>query len=820
MKKAAGPRHAIRTVASRWPGGLTYHKRRKGKGPVRVMDKLKSLFQSESWRHERPIDLLVAIMAALATMLLGASYHAPLAVWLSLLLVAASVYLNDITGWLRLDRKWASRVSLAAVVVWCVKAQLLSGDWQLAAISYVLLILQIVLLFQAKSNRIVWQCMLLSVGLVAVAAGLSPGLWFGPLLIIYTLVGLTALALLGMDHSLALAGLPGVGKPALEAALIAGNGVVPEGAIPAGISSDASMLRFSANPVAWSRPQWRRTLARQIGGMTAAALMMTMVVFFLVPRVARKPEEIFEDAVRSVGYSHDVTLGDEAGQALQNPDVVLRIKFFDEPAHVPVELIGEPLLRGSVATEYEGGRWRQHPSRKTRELKQLNSNRYVRQQISIEPFDEPTLFAVFPAELVVHEGGIGFDELGGELSRHKSQQYQQFEYELGTLAIQNRVQIPLVPLDDSRLPALAELLQMPLKSEAGADPLAGLRAQADAVREQAQLAPEQHYEIAKALTKYLRESGAFEYSDLGQKRTMGIDPIEDFVTDHRRGHCEYFAGALALMLRSQGIPARVAIGFRASEFNSAGSYYQVRQLHAHAWVEAMMRPEDYVDQELPKNLDWSRGGWLTLDPTAFGERVLDESFNHSLWRRANMYIDYLQVLWGRFVSGLNNTTQWESIYTPLAAFFARLWEEAQYIGWHWLSIVGALAAIAIVPRLARAASVRRLFGRIRWFTARAWPAVGPRASSHEIYGRLERVLARHGYQRTAGQTPYEFALAIGGDLAELPDGGPLAALPRRVVEAFYRVRFGRHPLDSAEVQAVEHALSTLERGLGQKSSGG
>ena len=44
------------------------------------------------------------------------------------------------------------------------------------------------------------------------------------------------------------------------------------------------------------------------------------------------------------------------------------------------------------------------------------------------------------------------------------------------------------------------------------------------------------------------------------------------------------------MLRSQGIPARVAIGFRASELNSAGGYYQVRQLHAHAWVEALLEP--------------------------------------------------------------------------------------------------------------------------------------------------------------------------------------------------------------------------------------
>ena len=57
--------------------------------------------------------------------------------------------------------------------------------------------------------------------------------------------------------------------------------------------------------------------------------------------------------------------------------------------------------------------------------------------------------------------------------------------------------------------------------------------------------------------------------------------------------------------------------------------------------------------------------------------------------------------------------------------------------------------------------------------------------------RLELCLARRGLLRLAGQTPFEFALAAGGELAESVELMPLAALPRRVVEAFYRVRFAR-----------------------------
>ena len=69
-----------------------------------------------------------------------------------------------------------------------------------------------------------------------------------------------------------------------------------------------------------------------------------------------------------------------------------------------------------------------------------------------------------------------------------------------------------------------------------------------------------------------------------------------------------------MMLRSQGIPARMAIGFKGGEWNPLGMYYQVQQLHAHAWVEVYLAPDDippgeFADDEAPD------GAWLVLDPT-------------------------------------------------------------------------------------------------------------------------------------------------------------------------------------------------------------
>ena len=272
---------------------------------------------------------------------------------------------------------------------------------------------------------------------------------------------------------------------------------------------------------------------------------MTTITFILFPRFVRPTEETddLEEGLRSVGFAHDVTLGDEVGEALQNPDVVMRLKFFQEPGHVPLELLSEPLLRGRVLTEYDRGHWRQVRSQRNRMLKPLSDDRFVRQQISIEPFNKTTLFAVFPIGRINDDARLQFDELGGELTRPEWRQWRNFDYEVGTVAIQNRTQLPLVPADDSASEDVEALLQMPEPPPGGIDPLAGLKALATSVREEAGLVSEKRLDIARAVKRYLRETGRFEYSDSGQKRPDGIDPFEDFVTNNRRGHCEYFAGA-------------------------------------------------------------------------------------------------------------------------------------------------------------------------------------------------------------------------------------------------------------------------------------
>jgi Domain of unknown function (DUF4129) len=92
-------------------------------------------------------------------------------------------------------------------------------------------------------------------------------------------------------------------------------------------------------------------------------------------------------------------------------------------------------------------------------------------------------------------------------------------------------------------------------------------------------------------------------------------------------------------------------------------------------------------------------------------------------------------------------------------------------------------------------------------------AVLARSPAHEFHRRLEKALAQRGLSRLPGQTALEFAVAAGGELAESLECRRYAPLPRRVVESFYRIRFGGRTLDASETAAVEQALSDLEQGL-------
>jgi transglutaminase-like putative cysteine protease len=106
------------------------------------------------------------------------------------------------------------------------------------------------------------------------------------------------------------------------------------------------------------------------------------------------------------------------------------------------------------------------------------------------------------------------------------------------------------------------------------------------------------YAAAVALEDWFRRTGGFTY-DEAPPQTPGVPTLVGFVSQTRRGYCQHYAGAMALMLRYLGVPARVAAGFTSGRYDPEEQAWTVTDREAHTWVEAW----------------FPRFGWLPFDPT-------------------------------------------------------------------------------------------------------------------------------------------------------------------------------------------------------------
>jgi len=145
-------------------------------------------------------------------------------------------------------------------------------------------------------------------------------------------------------------------------------------------------------------------------------------------------------------------------------------------------------------------------------------------------------------------------------------------------------------------------------------------------------------EIAWKFVNWLKSS-PFQYA--ASELPLSNTALEDFLLKIKRGNCEYFASALAVMLRMAGIPARLVGGYYGGYFHTLGSYYLVLQKNAHVWVEAFFG-------NLDEQQHAGKGRWIRLDPTPlppdFERRV-----RLSLWFRIRLALDFVQYSWNRLV---------------------------------------------------------------------------------------------------------------------------------------------------------------------------
>jgi transglutaminase-like putative cysteine protease len=602
---------------------------------------------------------------------------------------------------------------------------------------------------------------------------------------------------------------------------------------------------------------------RRLAGVGVATWILALVAFFTTPRLGNAVwRGAQHGGARSVGFSREVRLG-EMGEILKNDAPAMRLKLTADDGRV-LRLEHAPYIRGVVLSSYwfdgKEGHWKQPERARGPEIPDLGDPPVgapvVKTEFWLEQSNSRTLFHLGPTYRNEDSPeDLAYDRFEARLVQRRRSPFVEYStparYAVVTTGIQKNRQRDVWPRRDPQDESealrsereLAELLEWDHFQFSRTAEIAQQVAE-----EAGAAAPAQRYLLAKELEGYFHRPGLFTYTldTTGvPPRPETMDPIEHFMVNHRTGHCEYFASALTIMLRSQGIPARIVLGYHGVEYNALGKFYQVRQSDAHAWVEAFVERRQ-VPAALQAQLPPGRqGAWLRLDPTP----AMSDAADSGLLGRAADVTNYLELLWNDYVLGLNSDKQEQSIYGPvttrlrLAVEEAKgLWQRSAYrmasaqlrlrrwvrsLGldapdarFPWRTILTGLLLTALVAVLARMAwRLLAQHGPGRWWarTARRRSG-GPGAAPIEFYRRLEKLLSRRRFRRQKHQTQREFALQVAEQFSRSPERRAAAPLLDRLVEAYYRVRFGKHPLDSQEAAAIENTLDQLEQTLAQSRS--
>jgi protein-glutamine gamma-glutamyltransferase len=307
------------------------------------------------------------------------------------------------------------------------------------------------------------------------------------------------------------------------------------------------------------------------------------------------------------------------------------------------------------------------------------------------------------------------------------------------------------------------------------------------------------YDKARSIENYLHLHYGYTLDLSGPPQA---DPLAYFLFQRRAGHCEYFAAAMTVMLRTQGIPARYINGFQTGEFNDVAGDLVVRASDAHSWVEAY----------------FPGFGWLSFDPTP----PSNDERSHGLLAQLSHYWDWFQLQWGEWVINYDFVHQitvaqnlgrfsrdWaERIRAEFSSARRRatdqmkLWQEQVSRSPSGRTAVFLIFGLFVVFVLILRPEVRRRLA-VLWRT-RVVPAreMTPHLATLQ-YREMLRVLARGGILKTDAQTPMEFA-------ASLPDGS-LAAPVFELTSIYQAARYGGKPADPQLASSLIHRVHTFLR---------
>jgi protein-glutamine gamma-glutamyltransferase len=534
------------------------------------------------------------------------------------------------------------------------------------------------------------------------------------------------------------------------------------------------------------------------GVVAVAALVAGSMIFFIIPRFNAGYLSGFNLQPSLIsGFSDDVELG-QIGEIKKSSAVVMRIKVEGNPV-----VARNMHWRGIALTTFDGRRWYTEghepvaltetsdgwiavPPNSAADRHYLLPFQYT---VMLEPLASDAVF-VAPEPARVRGQFFGIVPGGPRTLRRAYL----------TLDKTGSIANPFHNFADLRYDAISDVPNVPAEALRNAsqtypeslralylqlpklDPRIPVLAQAIASRARTP------YDKARAVESYLR--GNYGYT-LDLSGTPPADPLAYFLFEKRAGHCEYFAAAMTVMMRTLGIPARYVNGFLPGEYNDVGGDYIIRASDAHSWVEVF----------------FPGYGWITFDPTP-------PSDDHpaGLLAQLGLYWDWFQVQWNDWVVNYDFTQQFtlargvqrvsrrwtESIRDGFertrsaGAVRLRNWTEDASTIPPWLPILAGVLLMGVALACNRRVRERFVFACRLKLDIEAPPA---QAASF-FYQRMLRLLERAGWRKSPSQTPAEFAASLAA--------GEIAAPVARFTDLCMAARFGGHRIEAS------HFASLLE----------
>jgi len=486
--------------------------------------------------------------------------------------------------------------------------------------------------------------------------------------------------------------------------------------------------------------------------LAPASILLTAFFFAVIPRLSAEVLSEYGDKQDLSGFDEGVDLGD-IGAIKDNPELVMRVTVTDSDGDV---LPGPFYFRGVALDRFDGGSWSVSESYRAPERASEPAldpgdpprRGHLRQEVLMEPVSLAPIFAIAAIDSVYSEDLIYSDHRSGyrwdeEVRRR----------EFVVLSNPNRAvndgwsnfkdpQGLALPEDlDPRIHELAERVA----GDVGAP-----RAKADAIQ------------------RYLRQNHT--YTLVPTPATSG-QALSVFLFDSREGHCEYFATALAVMLRSQGVPARLVNGFYGGSFNPVGGFIAVRQADAHSWVEGWIPGE----------------GWVRFDATPSGEVAAGSGMLAHL-------SDAVTAQWYGFVLDYDLQTQATGVRL-VGRQFASVGGPAEGAA---PEAVGA--GVLLLSLMAGALAASRLTRR--WLGGRRERTRGVAA----VHLRARRHVLKRGWSVPHSLPPVEAARWL------RDEAGDGAASLEELAWLLYRARYAGEP-EGELIPAARDALARLHRDL-------